>query len=244
VSEAGERHVVSRSRVGHALLCPFCRDDVPAREAVACARRGCGALYHRECWEECIAKYGGCAIYGCVSKQANGLSRPGYRLRLFRLMVAALVFPPRAARALVRATTRTLPPEQHVPRSPEETTPYDVGMTLVGWLLMSFIPLYIGFLIFMSFHDKPFPRGTPWYVSVGFDLLVMLGPFVLLFALMIILSSGSLFLTGLEWAFRDELALLTRGEYTVIERLGHKPRSTKEKEKEPPAGLSSEERAT
>lgn len=31
-----------------------------------CPRPGCGALYHADCWRECLASYGGCAVYGCL----------------------------------------------------------------------------------------------------------------------------------------------------------------------------------
>jgi hypothetical protein len=90
----------SRSRVSQALVCPYCRDSVTQEGTVACARKGCGALYHRECWNECAVQYGGCAIYGCSSKKSREVTAAGYLLRLSRLAVAAALFPPRMARAL------------------------------------------------------------------------------------------------------------------------------------------------
>jgi hypothetical protein len=69
---------------------------------VACARRGCGALYHRECWDEVAKSYGGCAVYGCTSKKAKEVSLAGYLARMLRMLVAALLFPPRLAKALRR----------------------------------------------------------------------------------------------------------------------------------------------
>ncbi len=91
-----------RSRVRQALVCPYCRDEVKRRGTVACGRRKCGALYHRECWEECATQYGGCAVYGCESRRSREVSVAGYVFRLLRLFVAALLFPPRLARAMRR----------------------------------------------------------------------------------------------------------------------------------------------
>ncbi len=85
-----------------ALVCPYCRDEVKRRGTVACARRKCGALYHRECWEECATQYGGCAVYGCESRKSREISAAGYAFKVFRLFLAALLFPPRIARAMKR----------------------------------------------------------------------------------------------------------------------------------------------
>lgn len=84
-----------RSRIERALVCPFCRDSVSSRSAVSCARRGCGALYHRDCWEECRSRYGGCAVFGCESRAARELCVLGFLARWIRLAVAAALFPGR-----------------------------------------------------------------------------------------------------------------------------------------------------
>src|SRR5450432_105941 len=78
-----------RSRLRQALVCPYCRDSVTRRGTVACARQGCGALYHRDCWSECTRSYGGCAVYGCASKHSKEISAAGYVARLVRLGLAA-----------------------------------------------------------------------------------------------------------------------------------------------------------
>ncbi len=88
------------SRVREALVCPYCRDEVGREGTVACARRSCGAFYHDECWRECSEAYGGCAIYGCPSKRSREVTAAGWLLRMARLGLAALLFPPRAVRAL------------------------------------------------------------------------------------------------------------------------------------------------
>ncbi len=90
----------TRSRLRQALICPYCRDEVARDGTVICARKGCGALYHDECWRECAQAYGGCAIYGCSSRKCREVSAAGYSLRLARLALAAVLFPPRVARAI------------------------------------------------------------------------------------------------------------------------------------------------
>ena len=82
-----------------ALRCPYCHDQVGRLGALACARSGCGALYHRECWEEC-ARWDGCAALACGSREAREVSALGYVLRWLRLALAALLFPRRLVRAL------------------------------------------------------------------------------------------------------------------------------------------------
>jgi len=93
----------TRKRLRQALVCPYCRDEVEREGTVICARKGCGALYHQECWQECAQQYGGCAVYGCSSKKCREVSAAGYFVRLGRLGLAALLFPPKIARALRKA---------------------------------------------------------------------------------------------------------------------------------------------
>jgi hypothetical protein len=93
----------TRKRLRQALVCPYCRDEVEPEGTVICARGGCGALYHRECWDECSQQYGGCAVYGCSSKKCREVSAAGWFLRMARLAVAAVLFPPKIARAIRQA---------------------------------------------------------------------------------------------------------------------------------------------
>jgi hypothetical protein len=58
------------------------------RGTVACARSGCGALYHPACWDECSQGYGACAIYGCGGKEANEVSVKASFFKLARLAIA------------------------------------------------------------------------------------------------------------------------------------------------------------
>lgn len=93
---AEERRVRARGRVRAALRCPYCHDDVTRRGALACTRPGCGALYHRDCWAE-AEQARGCAALGCGARTAVEVSAAGWALRLVRLVVVALLLPPRAA---------------------------------------------------------------------------------------------------------------------------------------------------
>lgn len=88
-----------RARLGAALACPYCKDSLQAG-ALGCERTGCGALYHRECWDECRAHYGGCAVYGCGGTTAREVGRLALRRRALRLLLAAALFPPRVVRRL------------------------------------------------------------------------------------------------------------------------------------------------
>ncbi|MEZ6186966.1 MAG: hypothetical protein R3F62_18405 [Planctomycetota bacterium] len=63
--------------------------------AVGCARAGCGAVYHTECWDECRVSYGACAVFGCGSHEVRALSARQLRLRGLRLLLAAFLFPQR-----------------------------------------------------------------------------------------------------------------------------------------------------
>lgn len=95
----GARLHADRARLRAALACPYCKDAV-SDEAVGCERAGCGALYHRECWEECRASYGGCAVYGCGCTTAREVGRFALRRRALRLLLAAALFPPRVVQRL------------------------------------------------------------------------------------------------------------------------------------------------
>ncbi len=99
--------LAGRGRLHEALVCPYCRDAVDREGTVICARTKCGALYHRECWEECHVSYGGCAVYGCSSRRCREVSAAGFAVRIAKLLVAAALFPPRAVRALRRVETES-----------------------------------------------------------------------------------------------------------------------------------------
>ena len=77
-----------RARIDSLARCPWCSDAVEARDAVACERERC-ALYHPECWQECQAQHGSCAILGCGGTAAARLTRIGFWRSLARLFAHA-----------------------------------------------------------------------------------------------------------------------------------------------------------
>lgn len=88
------------ARLRAALACPYCKDALPDAAAAACDQKGCGAFYHEECWAECQASYGGCAIYGCGGKTSHPVGRLALRRHVLRLVLAALLFTPRLVKRL------------------------------------------------------------------------------------------------------------------------------------------------
>ena len=209
---------LSRGRVRQALLCPYCRDGVARRGSVACARKGCGTLYHRECWDECAASYGGCAVYGCGSQSAHEVSAAGYFVRLAKLVLAALLFPPRLARRIVAsrepgaasplslahaATKGVLPSRDQSKNGPLK---FFVHLTLVGvalWTLMLFESRE--WLVRFSAGTQTVAR-VGWIVGVAFFL-----PYVLAFVPTLVF-----------YVLRSELAALLRADVeraTVLTRL-------------------------
>jgi len=75
-------------RTRRASICSYCRSDVDRGPIVGCVRRGCGARYHRECWEECSLHYGRCAVFGCRGLET--LEEPSPRSHPWRLVVINL----------------------------------------------------------------------------------------------------------------------------------------------------------
>lgn len=88
------------ARLRAALACPYCKDALPDAAAMACDTKGCGAFYHEECWAECHASYGGCAIYGCGGKTSHPVGRLALRRHVLRLVIAALLFTPKLVKRI------------------------------------------------------------------------------------------------------------------------------------------------
>jgi hypothetical protein len=86
------------ARLRAALACPYCKDHLPPDSAVACERTGCGAHYHLDCWSECRRDYGGCAIFGCGSKDGREVGSFALTRRLVWQLIATALFPPKLAK--------------------------------------------------------------------------------------------------------------------------------------------------
>ena len=54
-------------------MCAYCRGAIDRSEVARCASRTCGALYHADCWLNCAADTGKCAIMGCGWTRALGV---------------------------------------------------------------------------------------------------------------------------------------------------------------------------
>jgi hypothetical protein len=215
-----------RSRLRRALVCPYCRDDVGRKGALACGRRGCGALYHRECWEECAAQYGGCAVYGCGSKKAREVSLVGWTIRIARLLLAAILFPPRVARVLrerqgerVAATWRRafeIARPLLVSPDPRKNGPLKLIVCLVS---VSLALLLLSWAIELV---DTWGREREGRFVFGAGVVGMLAfPFLLPFTIAFFVALVFLMARALGAAFRDELAALGRADEgaTVLGRL-------------------------
>ena len=198
------------------------------RGTVACARRKCGALYHRECWEECAAQYGGCAVYGCESRRSREVSVAGYVFRLLRLFVAALLFPPRLARAMRRHHDEgtvsifrlSLARAREVRRFFKERNLWTIVVLVAG------IPLAVGLLLLWFRFEATLPLDAQIPVMVAYVIASFVLPFTTaiwfppLVAFIATLGFYGARLAAL--ALRSELAGLVRadeGGGTVLGRL-------------------------
>lgn len=224
-------HVVVRSggRVRAALRCPYCHDQVGRQGALACARGGCGALYHRECWEEC-ARWDGCAALACGSREAREVSALGYLVRCMRLLLAALLFPRRLARAL-RATERAGVTSIFrraldaawvlVPSS--DASKNGPGKFMLH--LLSAVPaLYLVFVLAERADQSGSPAAFVLATPIVYMGLMLFAPFLLA----LVATTGFYALRALALAFRSELAAFGRQDDPVVRAVRPSPK------KEPP----------
>jgi len=70
------RYVRRRRNTGH---CPLCHVGLEKADRV-CARQGCTAGYHEDCWRVLRAEYGSCAVLGCGSQEAVATCSAGLLL--------------------------------------------------------------------------------------------------------------------------------------------------------------------
>ncbi len=186
-----------------------------------------GALYHAECWQECAQQYGGCAVYGCSSKKCREVSAAGYFVRLGRLGLAALLFPPRIARALRKAEgegfraiyRRAVRATRWVGVSTDETTNSQAKMAIHIGLSIAVV-LGVGAIAGTSPWLARWltTHGTFWVLAPLFFVLPLLIPWI------VALPATLAFFTlrAVAIAFKTELAQLGRadeGGGTVLGRL-------------------------
>jgi hypothetical protein len=223
-----------RSRVSEALVCPFCRDRVTRRGTVACARPGCGALYHRSCWEEVVSGYGGCAIYGCECRSSREVSAAGWAIRLAKLLFASVALPPRVLRALRRheresvgtvfwqtvATTRTI-----APTSLDDLGAHPFPRVYIGFFVGVLIPLSFFILtrILASWSGvsyRDFLGHGGWGVGAAASVFALALALVLPFLAAFPVVFGIYVERALAVLLRSELSALERAdERTVLDGL-------------------------
>ena len=169
------------------------RVDGSTEEVVGCARPGCGAVYHAECWEECKASYGACAVFGCGCRESTSLSQTQLRLRGLRLLLAAFLFPQRlvdavrnvdasdegeltrlrlAIRARARASHANLWSGSHDQQRSWHTTAFSLlqlGLVIVGAL--------IGYMVGFQLVNQPETKAkvaVSMLFGIGFPVFLVL----------------------------------------------------------------------
>ncbi len=204
--------LAARARLAQALVCPYCRDRV-AGAVAACARPGCGAVYHETCFDECAREHGGCAIMGCGSRERRKLSMPRRYVWIARLLLAALLVPSEVART-ARATRG-----RGILRAFLDALKN--GVAAFGWYLDQFpsrsgpsprqtalaLPLilvHIGLVLWITTTLVKDSR------SAHFGTVLMLGLFAPAFVAGFAGSLGLALLHGLARAFATELDSLDR----------------------------------
>jgi hypothetical protein len=207
--------VRSGGRVRAAMRCPYCHDQVGRQDALACARRGCGALYHRECWEEC-ARWGGCAALGCGSREAREVSALGYVVRVLRLVLAAVLFPRRVVGALVanegasiaRVFSNAWRLAWAVVPSQDPTKNSYGALVVYVLLSIGFLASIIAALIRLDRFNTPAERMV---VPIAVVVVTLGVPFLLA----LLATTGFFALRALALAFRGELAAFGRQDAPV-----------------------------
>jgi hypothetical protein len=219
--QVGRSLKAESERLRSALTCPYCRDGHDDR-AVVCDRDGCGAFYHEECWQECRASYGGCAIYGCGCTSTHEVGRFALRKRAWRLLVAAVLFPPQAARRIRELEGQSFREiwdgarrhQAEISADPDRTARYG----LLNLVLSAAVVLPGA--LWATLTPGPYLDEVRLSLIFGATLLAMFAVPILFMRLPLwqAFLGGSAKLLG--QAFRDELAALGRAdEGTFLARL-------------------------
>ncbi len=201
------------TRLRAALACPYCRDGLEDDRALACDRPGCGALYHEGCWTECRGSYGGCAIYGCGSKTAHGIGWFALQRRVWRVVVAAVLFTPNVVARLQASERATLREEWRRARERQAEISGSERKTILVGLANAVVTLGCASLLIASRSAM-----RPERIVLGSVVLVVLTIAFMRLPLVALFGWGVLRLVAR--LFRDELALLQRADAgTFLARL-------------------------
>jgi len=203
------------ARLRAALACPYCRAGLEDDRALGCDRPGCGALYHEACWDECRGSYGGCAIYGCGSKTAHGIGWFALQRRVWRVVVAAVLFTPRVVQRLQAAERATLREEWRRAREVQRGISASIADVLVVGLVNAFVCVGGSLLLIYLSQLKVVRIAVVIWGSLalmGVSIAFMRAPLVGVFLWGVLRVVARL--------FRDELALLQRADAgTFLARL-------------------------
>lgn len=209
------------ARLRAAMTCPYCRDTL-ADEAILCDRGGCGAVYHEECWDECRGSYGGCAIYGCGCTSGHAIGRFALRRRLLKLVVAAVLFPPKAVARIRELESQSFRQAWDEAKAHQLAISHDQTRTLIygGFNAAACVALALSLLAWLNHWLDSFPLDPEQGLVFMLFMLPLFGlPFLFLrMPLLRAFTWGSAQIV--VRVFRAELAALGRAdEGTVLGRL-------------------------
>jgi hypothetical protein len=204
-----------RGRVRQALTCPYCHDAVAREgEVVECARDRCGALYHQECWEECSAGHGSCAVFGCCSTRAAPVSSLVYVLKVLRLVMAALLVPKRLAEIVEERENESLGSQiarlSSVAFPSLDPADHYGAQKMIAYLLAS---LFLAVTLVRVLPGM-LPPGMEPLVPIFAPSLVLLGAFLLPAVVMVVSVTILCVTRALVLGLRGEIAALERGGIT------------------------------
>jgi hypothetical protein len=213
-------HLVRRvgaegARLRAALACPYCKDALPDAAASACDQRGCGAFYHEECWAECQASYGGCAIYGCGGKTSHPVGRLALRRHVLRLVLATLLFTPRLVKRIQESEQLSFRDVWRRAREYQHGVSHDAGRTIAFGVLNAYVSVTLVVCFARAYQLDVISQGA-------FLLLVLpcLGLPILFMRTPLLAHFGWGASRVLASVFRAELAALRRAdEGTFLARL-------------------------
>ncbi|MBX3467998.1 MAG: hypothetical protein KF878_14085 [Planctomycetes bacterium] len=217
------------ARLRAALACPYCKDALPEAAAIACDRKGCGAFYHEECWAECGASYGGCAIYGCGSRSGHLVGRFALQRHVLRVLVAAALFPPRLVKRIQEGERQSFREVWRQAREYQRDVSHSAARTLLVGGANAAVCVGIALVVaarFSAWLDEVRRPGR-WWFRVDEGIMWFAALSLVLCVLPVVLMRVPLaahFAWGVKRLvgriFRDELAALRRAdEGTFLARL-------------------------
>jgi hypothetical protein len=155
-----------------------------------------------------VKEYGGCAVYGCESREAREVSAIGWLTRVARLFLTAIVLPPRVVRRLRQGPTAE---ESEPPRPGRWMRAFLVGAGGVStFLVLSKILSGLGSNMTTR---EPVPLGEALLSLVLGPILLLAAPFLMM-ALVLFVT----LLPTLAYALLGRLSQLMKAEFAALAR--------------------------